>query len=814
MAASDPCASPTGAAGSSWRARLTEWLRGRKRPASGSAGLRDRALEQPLRWTHWMSVLALLAFGIWYAAHAWHDAKARGHRDVVGAALLAAVVADAQLAPVQARLEQAALVLARSPPRRLHATLSRLAPEFGGDLALVQRTGPTARSAAGVTLAARAGRRGLVMTHAVWAPPRAWPAAPDVRLQIVPGAPGPLQEARSATAPLAHLPFSAQATLSRHALALRFWAETRALFAFLLASLAATFWIHAYTLGRQRRWQVARETAAATLAREKELAEITLHSIADAVIITGVDGHITSMNAVAEHLTGYQQHDALGAPLLQVFRIVDEATRKHVPDLIQRALRHGDTSDLTRNLLIARHGTEYMIEHSAAPIRNAQRQIFGAVLVFHDVTDRHRLTAALIHQARHDYLTGLPNRQTLEDNLDRACRMIRDDVRHILLYLDLDQLKVINDSCGHAAGDELLRQTSKILSMHVRATDIVARLGGDEFAVLLHRCDLDQGHTVAENLLHAIRRHRFLWQEKVFALSASMGLVVLDNTMSDAASALSAADSACYLAKEQGRNRVCTYKASDQAVSRYREGMNWINEVTEALENNRLRLYRQKIVPTVGAATVDEYEVLMRLERANGELVSPSLFIPSVERYGIMPNLDRWVIRTLLRHLDQSESTGTCGCHYAVNISGTSLNDDFFLDFVLEHLRTVHVHCIRFEITETAAITNFPRAQHFISQLRSKGCRFSLDDFGSGLSSFTYLRNLAIDAIKIDGSFIKDIAHDAISYAIVKSITQVAHDMGLKTVAEFVEDQATLGPLREIGVDYVQGHAIHAPEPL
>ena len=241
--------------------------------------------------------------------------------------------------------------------------------------------------------------------------------------------------------------------------------------------------------------------------------------------------------------------------------------------------------------------------------------------------------------------------------------------------------------------------------------------------------------------------------------------------------------------------------------------MNWVNEVTEALEHNRLQLYRQKIVSTRDGATV-EYEVLMRLVRENGEVIKPSVFIPSVERYGIMPNLDRWVIRTLLRHLDSTATLADHHNQYAVNISGTSLNDDFFLDFVLEHLKTAHVHRIRFEITETAAITNFPRAQHFIAQLRGKGCRFSLDDFGSGLSSFTYLRNLAIDSIKIDGSFIKDLVTDPIAHAIVRSINQVAHDMGLMTVAEFVDDKKALSVLQTIGVDYVQGFAIHIPEPI
>lgn len=345
---------------------------------------------------------------------------------------------------------------------------------------------------------------------------------------------------------------------------------------------------------------------------------------------------------------------------------------------------------------------------------------------------------------------------------------------------------------------------------------MVARIGGDEFVTLLRDCDLEQGQQIAENLLRVIREHRFVWQGRVFAQSASAGLVVLDETMVDPAAALSAADSACYLAKEQGRNRVCAYTSTDQSISRYREKMNWVNAVTEALEENRLRLYRQRIVPLGDEDPADrEYEVLMRLVKRDGLLALPTLFIPAVERYGIMPNLDRWVIRNLVRHLDSEHHRSTNkGCCYAVNISGTSLNDEFFLDFVLEHLKAVHVPCVRFEITETAAITNLPRAQRFISELRSKGCRFSLDDFGSGVSSFTYLRNLPIDLLKIDGSFISGVLDDPMSRAIIRSINQVAHEMGLKTVAEFVERKEMLSGLRDLGVDYAQGYAIHEPEPL
>ncbi|MHB1529718.1 MAG: EAL domain-containing protein [Acidiferrobacteraceae bacterium] len=821
------------------------------------------ALEQPLRITNWLSISALLLFGIWYGMHNWYHVRHSAKAQLIIVARFNADRTDLDLRTFARRLTASGVLLSR-----------HLAPARAVDTQRWLNRAAARNALLGLRLLTSQGRLGLASpTHAF-----AWPqhvlwkqtahglsiGAPvynvttgswlvPVRSAIGPGrhprffiaallslstlragvygaslmhgiatmpvlgtSPGPSTRHERflvARQPLADFPLTVLAFTHTHVLWSIWWRETRILFAFLVASVFATAWIHRRTILRQRLWQTERESAARALAREKELAEITLQSIADAVIITDVSGRITSINAVAEQLTGYQQRDALGAPLFQVFRTIDESTRMPAPDLVSRALGGGEVIELTRVILVAKHGAEYVVEHSAAPIRNLEKQIFGAVLVFHDVTDRHRLTDALIHQARHDYLTGLPNRQTLEDALDRACRSISGDVRHILIYLDLDQLKVINDSCGHAAGDELLRQLSRILGMHVRATDVVARLGGDEFAVLLHRCDLTRGQMVADNLLHAIRSHRFIWQEKIFVLSASLGLVVLDSSMADAASVMSAADSACYLAKEQGRNRVCIYTPSDQAVSRYREGMNWVNEVTEALEHNRLRLYRQKIVSTHDGTTV-EYEVLMRLVRENGEIIKPSVFIPSVERYGIMPNLDRWVIRTLLRHLDSTAVLVDCQNQYAVNISGTSLNDDFFLDFVLEHLKTAHVHRIRFEITETAAITNFPRAQHFIAQLRGKGCRFSLDDFGSGLSSFTYLRNLAIDSIKIDGSFIKDLVTDPIAHAIVRSINQVAHDMGLMTVAEFVDDEKALAVLQMIGVDHVQGFAIHMPEPI
>lgn len=820
------------------------------------------ALEYPLRITSWLSIAALFLFGAWYGLHTWRQVRRYTAARLVIVAQVSADAMDLDLHRFSRRIDAAAALVSPhlDSGRSLSQWIRRAAARNAlPGLTLRRGTGTLFfrvpdRNAFGfparLTTSWKQAGRGLMFgkplfssaEHA-WVMPVQKTLAGPYGSQFTLTTLVPLATVRDSTAgssisygittrpvlgqhsgsmgnterllvarqPLPDFPLTALTLAHRHVVWAIWWRQTRTLFAFLLVSIAATAWIHRRTILRQRLWQGERESAAQALAREKELAEITLQSIADAVIVTDVAGRITSMNAVAEQLTGYRHRDALGTPLSQVFRTIDESTRMPAPDLVSRTLSSGEVIELTRVILAARHGEEYVIEHSAAPIRNLEKQILGAVLVFHDVTDRHRLTDALIHQARHDYLTGLPNRQTLEDALDQACRSISADVRHILIYLDLDQLKVINDSCGHAAGDDLLRQLAKILGMHVRATDIVARLGGDEFGVLLHRCDLTRGQMVAENLLHAIRSHRFIWNERVFVLSASLGLVVLDSAMANPASAMSAADSACYLAKEQGRNRVCIYTPSDQAVSRYREGMNWVNEVTDALEYNRLQLYRQKIVAANGGEVI-EYEVLMRLIRANGEIVKPSVFIPSVERYGIMPNLDRWVIRTLLRHLDTTETDG--GRQYAINISGTSLNDDFFLDFVLEHLNTTHVHRIRFEITETAAITNFPRAQHFIAQLRGKGCRFSLDDFGSGLSSFTYLRNLAIDSIKIDGSFIKDLEVDPVSHAIVRSINQVAHDMGLKTVAEFVEGEKVLALLQAMGVDHVQGFAIHRPEPI
>ncbi|HET9123188.1 MAG TPA: EAL domain-containing protein [Acidiferrobacteraceae bacterium] len=579
------------------------------------------------------------------------------------------------------------------------------------------------------------------------------------------------------------------------------------LLAVALAGIAVLSW-QADTAEKAR--ERAHDAALNALAKERDLAETALQAIADAVVIVDARATIVSMNAAAERLTGYSQSEARSVPVDRIFKVSNEQRGQH--DSIRRALHHGETTGFAQGVLTTRRGHEHQVEHSAAPIGSGEAAHPGAVLVFHDVTDRHRLTAALLHQARHDYLTGLPNRQALEDALERGCRALGAGRSHALLYLDLDQLKVVNDTCGHTAGDELLRQTARLLGLHVRASDLLARVGGDEFVVLAEDCGLAQGQRIADALLLAVREHRFVWQDKVFVQSVSIGLVPLDADMADPAAALSAADSACYLAKERGRNRVCTYTEADVSISRYREGMNWINAVTEALEQNRLHLYRQRIAPLHGTAGIAEYEILMRLVRESGEVVLPSLFIPAVERYGIMPNIDRWVIRTLVRHLEgQPEDPPCC---YSVNISGTSLNDDFFLDFVLEHLRPAHVRQIKFEITETAAITNFPRAQQFIAELRSKGCRFALDDFGSGLSSFTYLRNLEIDSIKIDGSFISNMADDRVAQAIVRSINQVAHDMGLKTVAEFVENDRTLTQLRAMGVDYAQGYVIHEPEPM
>lgn len=557
------------------------------------------------------------------------------------------------------------------------------------------------------------------------------------------------------------------------------------------------------------------------LFQEKELAQVTLRSIGDAVITTDVAGCITSINPVAEAMTGWSQAEAQGRPLAKVFQILHEETRQPVANPVAIALQDNRIVELAREtVLIPRDGREIGIEDSAAPIRDRNGHTIGAVMVFHDVTQTRHLTQQVSWQARHDALTGLANRREFEQRLEQALQSARDEGQpHALCYLDLDQFKIVNDTCGHMAGDELLRQVTGLFQAQIRKSDLLARLGGDEFGILLHQCDLNQAEQVANTLREAVYRLRFSWQTKTFTVGVSIGLVAITQTSESLTELLIAADAACYAAKNQGRNRVHIFRVDDQVLLRQQGEMRWVSQITQALEANQFCLFGQPMVAVAHDSDVDHCEVLLRLRDAAGALVLPQAFIPAAERYGLMHHIDRWVVSTLFQHWADLQPQGAGRqnpCIYAINLSGASIDDDQFIAFLHQQLAqySVDAHLVCFELTETVAIANLTKASEFIHRLKALGCRFALDDFGTGMSSFAYLKTLPVDYLKIDGVFIRNIATDAVDYAIVEALSRTGQVMGLKTIAECVENEAIVAKLRTLGVDYAQGYGIARSRPL
>ncbi len=553
------------------------------------------------------------------------------------------------------------------------------------------------------------------------------------------------------------------------------------------------------------------------LEAEKEIAQVTLDSIGDAVITTDASGRVHHLNPVAETMTGWTNQAARGLPLTKVFQIINETTRQPAINPVSRVLSVGLTTGLANHtILLRRDGQEFSIEDSAAPIRDKNGQLIGVVMVFHDVTQSRSMARQLSWQASHDALTELYNRRYFEAKLeDMVTTATQQNQHHVLCYLDLDQFKVINDTSGHLAGDELLRQLARVLKRYIRAADITARLGGDEFGILLNQCPLVRAVNIAEDLRQAISDYPFVWQDQVFRVGVSIGLIAIDANSTNATTVMSAADAACYAAKYRGRNRIQIYQKDDAELSQQRQERHWSVVIRQALENNRLCLYRQAIVPTLnpGQRPIEFYEVLVRMLNDSGEIVSPVDFIPAAERYGLMPMLDRWIIRTCLVHLEQLIQDGLDNVLYSINLSGTSLNDEQFLEFVSTQFRDVDVppECVCFEITETAAICDFERANSLVRSLQRLGCRFALDDFGSGMSSFAYLKLLPVDFLKIDGEFVQDVMADSTTEAIIESIHRIGGVMGLQVIAESVEDDAILTKMQTIGIDYVQGYAISRP---
>jgi diguanylate cyclase (GGDEF)-like protein len=428
-----------------------------------------------------------------------------------------------------------------------------------------------------------------------------------------------------------------------------------------------------------------------------------------------------------------------------------------------------------------------------------------------------RAQETIQHLAYHDALTGLANRHEFEAQVQAALRSVAEGARHALLYMDLDQFKIINDTCGHEAGDELLRQLAVVLRAPVREADTLARLGGDEFGMLLTHCDLEDAQQVAERMLQLVKDFRYVWQDKTFAIGASIGLVMLEERTQTLSDVLRIADMACYAAKDRGRNRVHVYRADDAELLQRHGEMQWVARLNHALEENRFELFRQCIAP-LGKNSDRHCEFLLRMLDDRGERILPGAFIPAAERYNLMPAIDRWVVRSAFTFLAQRSASAANAISEIsfINLSGATLSDDQFAVYVTEQIKAngLSPALIGFEITETAVIANLSSAMHFIDKVKALGCRVALDDFGAGLSSFSYLKTIRADYLKIDGGFIKDMLDDPMDHAIVEAINNIGHVVGLKTIAEFVESDAIKQRLLEIGVDYAQGYAIERPAPV
>ena len=562
-----------------------------------------------------------------------------------------------------------------------------------------------------------------------------------------------------------------------------------------------------------------RKQAEAQIFEEKERALVTLASIADAVITVDMSGQIEFINPVAERLTGWDNGRARGRLLSEVFAVRDENTGIEIPDPVARALRERCVVKSEGNVVLHRRDdAPVAIDYSVAPIRNRASSIVGAVLVFHDMSRERQYAARLSHLASHDPLTGLPNRREFERRLNLTlANEHHEPFSHAVLYLDLDQFKVVNDTCGHAAGDELLRQVTGLLRPLLREGDTLARLGGDEFGVLLEFCPSEPALRIAETMRSALAEFRFVWKTRSFNGSVSIGLVNIADGGQTLAGVLSAADAACYMAKDKGRNRVQAYSPNSSEMAVRHGEMEWVNRIQHALAENRFCLYAQPACVTRGDRNTRPYtELLLRLRDETSELILPIEFIPAAERYNLMPAIDRWVVTTAFAIIAQnSEVNGAEEAPetFAINLSGASVSEDDFLGFVCEQFERFGIRdaSICFEITETNAVTSLSKATEFMRALQARGCRFALDDFGAGLSSFTYLKHLPADFVKIDGSFVVDMLQNPVNHAMVKAIHSIGHILGKKTIAESVETIAILDALDAIGVDYAQGFAVAPP---
>ena len=564
-----------------------------------------------------------------------------------------------------------------------------------------------------------------------------------------------------------------------------------------------------------------RKSMEASLGRGKLQARITLESIGEAVVTTDTIGNIDYMNGTAEELTGASRSMGLGKRLTDLIALVDEADRESLGDPVERCLATRKRVSLGRRaLLLSKHGDrECSIELTASPIRAPDGSVSGCVIIFHDVTELRGIAKRMSYQASHDALTGLVNRAEFETRLESALQSARagDGTGHIVCYLDLDRFKAVNDTCGHLAGDNLLREIASLLREKVRDSDTVARLGGDEFGLLLIGCPLDKARQITEDICKAVADHRFVWRDQIFDIGVSIGVVEIGHDSGSSEMVLSAADSACYVAKQQGRGRVHVYSARDEIVARQRGEIQWLQRLQRALKENDFELYMQPIISVAGRVdSGPALELLLRMRDETGALIAPAQFLKAAERYQLMTSIDRWVVQATLTAMASGSIRLPDGRCCGINLSAQTLGDETFLEFVVEALdhSGVDPGKLCFEIPEAAVVGDIDHARRFINVLHGIGCRFGLDDFGSGIGSFSNLKQLAIDYLKIDGTYIRNIAKDSVNHAMVTAMIKLARSLDFRIVAEEVEDRESFEAVRNMGVDFVQGFVVERPHPM
>ena len=560
-----------------------------------------------------------------------------------------------------------------------------------------------------------------------------------------------------------------------------------------------------------------RKSLEVSLSRSKRQAQYTLESIAEGVITTDNDGRIDYMNLAAETLIGTNRDDAAGHRIGELFTLVDDADRRPLGDPVERCLAMRRRVNMGRRaVMVSVDGEhEHSVEITASPVRGPGNSVSGAVVVFHDVSEMRGLTRQMSYQATHDPLTGLINRREFERRLDEAMDSAHsDEALHMLFYMDLDRFKAVNDTCGHLAGDNMLREVAGLIKEQVRDSDYVGRLGGDEFGALLIGCPIDKARQIANDICNAVADYRFVWKDKIFNIGVSIGLVEISHTSGTLQDIMSAADSACYMAKQQGRGRVHVYSARDEVIARERGDIQWLRQLQEALHEDGFELAIQPIVAVGGSVeTGPSVEVLIRLTDARGKPTTTAEFLRPAERYQMMPQIDRWVINAALAAISSGEIKLAAHRSCAINLSSQTLGDEAFLGFVVDALDRSGVapSAICFEVTEKAILANVQHAQRFIEVLHGIGCEFSLDDFGSGLGSFSSLKHLPIDYLKIDGTYTRNLQTDAVNQEMVAAMIKLARTMQFRIVAEQVEQQEDFDWLRDSGVDFVQGHFIDPP---